>query len=175
MRIVFLAALLLMAGCSRDCSSLQTVEPILIVQRNVRFAGQNGAEVFRLSGAGSDTLSAEMTFVILTTHGDTLFEERFPSRSLLDYGFERDNRSDSSERAYIAERIRRFFDDTEFESPAVPLTAAPDSGFTNLSLWEELRGDFTVISFHFLVGEEDNKVIVYSRKRRCVEVLMSYD
>ena len=73
--------------------------------------------------------------------------------------------------------MNRFFEKDEFSSPAVPLTEDPDTGFccTDLTLWEELRGDTSAVSFHFLVGEENNRVIVYSRKRERVEVLMSFD
>ncbi len=119
-----------------------------------------------------------MLFAIIGSRGDTLFAESFLSRDLIGYGVldnDNSNVTRAKERSYIGQRVTHFFDDKEFYLPAVKKHETADPDLTNMRLWNELRNDTSAVSFHFLLGEENNRAIAYSKVRKRVEILHSYD
>ena len=155
-----------------------SVRPILYAERRIHFSSGSSEDLFTLKGLGQDTLGAKMLFAIISSRGDTLFAESFLSRDLIGFGVlanDNSNVTRAKERSYIGQRVLHFFDDKEFESPAVKKNEKADSDLINMRLWNELRKDTSAVSFHFLLGEENNRAIAYSKVRKRAEILHSYD
>ena len=155
-----------------------TARPLLYAERRIHFSSGSSDDLFSLTGKGRDTLHAKILFVIVSSNGDTLFAESFRSRDLIGYGVLQDDNgkvTQAKERFYIGQRVTHFFDDKEFSLPAVKKHETADPDMTNMRLWNELREDTSAVSFHFLLGEENNRAIAYSKVRKRVEILHSYD
>jgi len=137
----------------------------LHAERVIPFTTPVSADTFRLIAIGRDTLKASLTFSIHSSSGRTIFIEKFSALDLIGFGL---NESDqhratkAEERQFIANRVSHFFDDDRFSSPAIKPTE-PAREFVDLSVWRELRKDSTAIGFHFLLGEENNRWIAYSK------------
>ena len=176
--LIFVLALVTLVLRQESSRGDATARPLLYAERRIHFSSGSSDDLFLLTGKGRDTLHATMVFVIVSTNGDTLFAESFRSRDLIGYGvLQVDNTevTKAKERYYIGQRVAHFFDDREFELPAVKQHEKADPDRTDMRLWNELRSDTSAVCFHFLRGEENNRIIAYSKSRKRVEVLKSYD
>lgn len=176
--MVFVLALVTSAFQQESSKEVASARPILYAERRIHFSSGSSQDLFTLKGLGQDTLGARMLFAIIGSRGDTLFAESFLSRDLIGYGVldnDNSNVTRAKERSYIGQRVTHFFDDKEFYLPAVKKHETADPDLTNMRLWNELRNDTSAVSFHFLLGEENNRAIAYSKVRKRVEILHSYD
>lgn len=151
---------------------------LMFSTRATHFSSPEKFDTFILVGTGNDTLSSPMVFLIISSNGDTLWRDSFQSMDLIGYGListERNNITDEQKRAYIAHRIRTFFDDREYFHPAIAENDTNASFSPDESVWEAIRNDSASVGFHYLIGEENNRNIAFCTSLRRVVVYSSFD
>jgi hypothetical protein len=152
--------------------------PLLMCERKVTFSSSSDPDLFTLVGRGNDTLSASMTFSVISRQGDTLWKDTFPSTDLIGYGLiDTDEHTvTSGERmAYIGQRVSHFFDDVEFSIPAIPENETDDPISPGNAIWKDIRLDTKAVGFHYLIGEENNRCIAYAKTKKVVVEYRSFD
>ncbi len=176
--ILFLSALLLLAGFRASSQAKIGVVPhrlLLETQRKVHFSSPSSFDTFRLSAFGSDTLTATVTFSILSSKAETLYVERFPADWLIGYELidtQTHKVTERERKACIARRVAHFFDRKEFAHPAKDSTFVDDPDDPT---WQELTADRTAVRFHYLIGEENNSLIAYVKSLKKVIRYGGYD
>jgi hypothetical protein len=150
---------------------------LLLSQRVARFSSEAAVDTFRLVGIGSDTLYATMTFSIISPHRGVIYRQQFGAGDLIGYGLIPVPRkpSKSQVKAFIANRVAQFFADAEFFLPAIKPGMVLDSEVLETALSQELLSDSTSVGFHFLLGEENNRYIAYSKALKKTVVYFSHD
>ncbi|MCU7513912.1 MAG: hypothetical protein HF300_15220 [Ignavibacteria bacterium] len=172
--IILMTALLesVNAQTKQDSSILYTATKMHI------FSSEKYEDLFQITLNGKDTLNGVITFQIITKNSKIIYKEKFPSIDLIGYGLVADNvnkitHKDSCD--YILERMNKFFIDENFFSPAVDKGEAFDPEESDKKIWNDIASDTTAIGFYYLVGEENNRQIAFSKKTAKVVVYRSYD
>ena len=170
LRILYLSFLVLLGCPPRD--------PLLHSERTVHFSSSESMDTFKIIAFGSDTLHASVSFLILSNSGDTLWHETFAAVELVGYGLMNtaDHRvTEAEQNSYIASRIERFFDDSHLLRPAISPTDEFSGKSSQRDVWNDIRSDTIAVGFHYLIGEENNRCIAYSKKSSRVVVYKSFD
>lgn len=134
------------------------------------FSDSSKQDTFRLSVSGKDFLKAKVRFEIISHTGEVVYSDNFDSNFLIDYGImegvtDPASITDEMRSAYIQNRLKTFFDDKNFKSPAIKADAAWEDYYPDKELFEELKAKPDAISFYYLLGKEDGRYIAYSDKK----------
>lgn len=148
------------------------------VEKKHKFISNEDAVSFKITLSGKDTLSGVIKFEVTTHNNNSIYNDEFPAIDLIGYGLTEDNEHKFMHKdscIYIIERMNNFFSEENFLTPAIHKgeTFVPD--FSEEKIWNDIASDSTAIGFYYLVGEENNKQIAYSKKKAKVVVYKSYD
>lgn len=131
-------------------------------------------DTFRLTIFGDSLLTATITFEVIDYTGARIYLDTFPSNYLLGYEVEITDPA-AVKKAFMIKRINEFFAPDRFMSPAIEKTRTMDSDYVMLKkeVWDEIKSDNKRTGFSYLIGEENNRDIAYSKVLRKVVVYFS--
>ncbi len=182
LKVVFPALVLLLAACNRPAPSgsppvipeQQASSALFTLEKLHTFSEKGVQDTFQLTLSGKDYMNARVIFRIISG-GRVIYEDAFDSQYLIDYGI--DDKADSSGRlndsirsAYIGDRLRHFFDEKNFRTPAIRPDAVFEDQYVSRELFEELKARPDAVSFHYLLGKEDGRYIAWSENHRKVRL-----
>ncbi len=127
------------------------------------FSSASGKDSFSIVVTGKSIIDGQFRLQIITTVGESLLDETFPTNMLLDFGL-KDNPTDQDREDYIKKRIDEFFAEKQFRQPAIDTDDTFDEDYSKREAWDEIASDPSAIGFHYLVGKEDGRHIAYSKK-----------
>ena len=136
-----------------------------------KFSHPDKLDTFIVYIKGKTILDGEVTFIIKDFNGVEIFKETFPSKYLIDFGLDNgSSESENNKTIYIEQRITKFFEEENFIEPAIKLNEEYIEDYSDKAVWEDIHSDQTSIGFHYLLGEEDNRLIAYSKKMKKVVI-----
>ena len=140
-----------------------------LVEKKVEHAFSNPEkkDIFNIRIEGKSINEGKVIFTITSFEGIEIYREEFPSVYLIGYGLLSDA-SEKDKETFIKKRISEFFNEDKFSRPAIEKDSPYVEDYSNKDFWEEIKEDQTAIGFRFLVGEEDNRSIAYSKKSKKV-------
>jgi hypothetical protein len=65
----------------------------------------------------------------------------------------------------MTNRIREFFKEKNFYSPAIKQDEIFNEDLSDKEIWTEIKSDSSAIGFYYLIGEEDGRKIAFSKKK----------
>ncbi|HEY0895805.1 MAG TPA: hypothetical protein VGE15_04585 [Sphingobacteriaceae bacterium] len=185
MKTIFPALMLLLAACNRPApsgqpaavSEKQAPAALFTLEKLHTFSEKGVQDTFQLTVSGKDFMNARVTFRIVSG-GRVIYQDAFDSQYLIDFGIEEKadssgNLNDSIRAAYIEDRLRHFFDEENFRTPAIRADAVFEEHHTSRELFGELKARPDAVSFYYLLGKEDGRYIAWSERLR--EVRMFYN
>ena len=154
--VPFLLILLILGSTVAEKKILHKVE------KEHYFSSAESKDTFQILLTGDSIIDGEVVFRILSTAGDTIFTESFPSKYLIGYDSIEDDSTQKKEE-YILQRMNEFFDEENFSQPAIGENESCDADYSDCKIWDILKKDQTAIGFYYLVGEERGCNIAYSK------------
>lgn len=144
-------------------------DSILIEQQTFHDFSQVGmTDEFYICIRGKSIAEGQVIFTIISQDKTTILKEEFPSYLLMNYGFEGDFESVKDREKYMKNRIREFFAEKNFHTPAIKPDEAFVEDYSNKEIWNDIQSDRTAIGFSYLIGEEDGRKIAFSKKTKKV-------
>ena len=126
------------------------------------FSSSIKKDSFKIIVVGESFAKGDFGFQIKNDSGRLLFNETYPSISLLGYDFIKTDSTDTTD--YMIRRIEGFFDQYHFIKPAISPDDKFNAKYSNKDIWNEIKSDKRAIGFRFLVGNRDGHQIVYSKR-----------
>lgn len=152
-----------------ELQSATTIDSILIEQRALHaFTKVDRKDEFYICIRGKSIAEGKVIFTIICHDKTTILREEFPSCLLMNYGFEGDLESVKDREEYLRNRIKEFFEEKNFKYPAIKQDEVFDEEYSDLEIWNDIKSDRKAIGFYYLIGEEDGRIIAYSKKTKKV-------
>ena len=126
---------------------------------------QKDSFVIRLRG--HSVLNGKLAFEIFDPHGKRIFREDFPARYFLNYDVNEPS-SDSEKEAFILKRMKEFFKEENFSTPAIKDSDTLNPEYADKAAWDDIKSDPTAVGFYFQLGQEDGRSIAYSKRDKKV-------
>ena len=134
-----------------------------------KFSSSADKDTFRIKAVGSHLLTANIIFTISSSSGTLIYSVSFHAIDLINEGLPKGlGASKKDQEKYIVKRIQEFFDEKNFCQPAIKKNEAFDEDYSRKDIWMDIKSDKTAIGFNYLIGEEDNRKIAYSKKSKKV-------
>ena len=144
-------------------------DSILIEQLALHDFSQVGKkDEFFICIRGKSIAEGQVIFTIISHDKTPILKEVFPSYLLMNYGFEGDLDSVKDREKYMKNRIREFFEEKNFNFPAIKQDEVFVEDYSNKEIWNDIQTDRAAIGFFYLIGEEDGRKIAYSKKTKKV-------
>ncbi|WP_341904990.1 hypothetical protein [Fluviicola taffensis] len=139
------------------------------------FSNPSKKDEFRIVITGKSLLKGKVLLTITSSDGKNLIREEFDANYLLGYDFTGNINSKKETDAFIQKRIREFFSEDRFSTPAIEenITFEDQSYYIDKETWEEIQADKQAIGFYYLLGSEDGRHIAFSKKKG--KVVMFYN
>ncbi len=154
---------------NQELRTATNTDSILIEQQVSHDFSQVGKkDKFYICIRGKSVAEGQVIFTIISHDKTTILKEKFPSYLLMNYGFEGDLESVKDREKYMKNRIREFFAEKNFHSPAIKPDEAFVEDYSNKEIWNDIQSDRTAIGFSYLIGEEDGRKIAFSKKTKKV-------
>jgi hypothetical protein len=128
------------------------------------FSSNSKKDTFKLILTGDSICTATAIFSIISYTGKRIYADTFYSTEL--FFIEDSVLAPSQQEAGIRERVKTFFEDSAFSTPAI--NPGEEANTEDPLLWEEIKSDKTAIGFNYHYGEEDDQCIAYSKKQHRV-------
>ena len=144
-------------------------EDSIIIENKIthNFSSLENKDEFSILIKGKSLLEGKVIFRITSLEGIEIYKEEFPPVYLIGYGLLNDA-SEKEQENFIKKRISEFFTEDCFSQPAIEKDSPYVEDYSNKDFWEEIKADQTSVGFRFLVGEEDNRSIAFSKKSKKV-------
>lgn len=122
---------------------------------------------FRIVVTGESLMKGKVLFTITNSEGKNLLKEEFDANFLLGYDFTGNINSQKDTDAFITKRIKTFFAEKQFSSPAIEDDVIfEDQGYyIDKETWDEIKANRQSIGFYYLLGKEDGRHIAFSKKK----------
>ena len=154
---------------NQELRTATNTDSILIEQQVSHDFSQVGKkDKFYICIRGKSITEGQVIFTITSHDNREILREEFPSYLLMNYGFIGDLESEKDRVKYMTSRIKEFFKEKNFYSPAIKEDEVFNEDFSDKEIWTEIKSDRTAIGFHYLIGEEDGRKIAYSKKAKKV-------
>ncbi|WP_430403640.1 hypothetical protein [Fluviicola sp.] len=139
------------------------------------FSNPSKKDEFRIAITGKSLLKGKVLLTITSSDGKNLIREEFDANYLLGYDFTGNINSKKETDAFIQKRIREFFSEDRFSTPAIEesITFEDQSYYIDKETWEEIKANKQSIGFYYLLGSEDGRHIAFSKKKG--KVVMFYN
>lgn len=142
---------------------------LLEISVYTKFSNSKEQDTFRLLVKGNDILTAQVSFTIISSNGDTIHSETFPTNSLLGYSYDE---TKMTKKEYISQRLNTFFDSSNFTHN--PIGAENfDEDYSDKEILADLRSQEFVVGFHYTIGEEASSNIAYSKSKNKTVIYFS--
>lgn len=122
---------------------------------------------------GKSITDGTVIFRITNTDGKEIYHEEFHSNLLINYDFDGNFNSKKDTEKFIKARIKDFFNEKYYEFPAIELDSDFSGNYSEKEIWDDIKSDRTAIGFIYLIGEEDNRGIAFSKKNGKVVMYFS--
>jgi hypothetical protein len=157
-----------------DNKSKQNKVEILLLTNVIthHFSSSTSKDTFKIRLIGKTITESKFEFEIKTSHGLVIHFETYPSYYLVGYGLD-PNANEIEQSEYIGGRISKFFDEENFRQPAISKDELFDEDYSNKEIWDDIKSDSTSVKFAYLIGEEGNGQIAYSKKLKKVVTIFS--
>lgn len=157
-----------------DIHSNQDRTEILFLKNVIahHFSSPTVKDTFKIKLTGQTITEGTVEFEIKTNYGLVIHYENYPSYYLIGYGLD-SNASETEKADYIKNRILRFFDEENFQQPAILKNEIFEVDYSDREVWEDIKSDSTAVKFDYLIGEEGNGRIAYSKKLKKVVTIFS--
>lgn len=137
------------------------------VQAQHAFSDRGSKDKFVLLLQGPKIIDANARFLIISAKGDTLRNEVFPAKALIDERALQDDPQAASVRGRelaILQGMNSFFADDKFTSPAIPrtVTSAPEG--SDPEGWSAVQADNRAVGFDYVDASGREKRIAYAKK-----------
>jgi hypothetical protein len=129
-------------------------------------------DTFKIKITGQSITDGTFEFEIITNNGIVIHHETYPSYYLIGYGLE-NNATEADKAEFIKKRIVKFFEEENFHTPAISKDEKFDEDYSDKEFWEDIKSDSTAVSFGYLIGEESNGQIAYSKRLKKVITIFS--
>ncbi|MFD2246157.1 hypothetical protein [Pontibacter ruber] len=152
------------AGATQTQQEVQPAKPaVLHANTQTRiFSNPEKQDTFKVYLTGESILKAQVTLEIISAEGKQLFQDTFPATDLI--GFATDyNKTPQLQEEYIRKRVDEFFQNENFDQPAIAADDEFEEGYATREVWESIKSDKKAVGFSYLVGEEDIRFIAYAR------------
>lgn len=85
-----------------------------------------------------------------------------------------DNPSVKKQELYIKKRFSTFFNEGNFEQPAIKNSDKFDKDYSeDREVWKEIKANPLLVGFTYLTGEENSRSITWSQKQHKVIIYFS--
>lgn len=148
--------------------SLVKQKPLNIICRNTithPFSNTEYPDTFKIWIQDDSLLKSNVHFEIINYAGVKIYSTEFQSLLLLNYKIGPEA-NDSEKEQFIKKRLRNFFSEDNFMSPAIKAGESFDQDYSDKVIWEEIRHNKNSVGFTYLIGEEDRRSIAYSKKQK---------
>lgn len=132
------------------------------------FSSNDEKDEFLITITGETVYTGTMIFQITTHHGSLILKESYPAHFLLGYAFLGDPNSLKDKEEFIIKRATEFFNENNFNNPAISPEEDFDEDYSDKEIWEDIISDKTSIGFYYLIGEGDGRRIAFSKKKKRV-------
>jgi hypothetical protein len=156
----------------KDTASEQ--KSLFSVSSKHKFSSPENTDIFKLSLTGSSILEGKITFEISDINNQTIFSNNFSATDLLYDGGDVIKERKAKEDTIVA-RIKRFFENENFISPAIDNSEEFDSDNSTKEIWEDIKSDKSSVGFMYSYGYEGTYQIAYSKKKRKILTYSSSD
>lgn len=131
------------------------------------FSNPATKDEFRIVITGESLLKGKVLLTITSSEGKNLLREEFDANYLLGYDFTGNINSKKETDAFIKKRIREFFSEDKFSTPAIEddITFEDQSYYIDKETWEEIKANKQAIGFYYLLGAEDGRHVAFSKKK----------
>ena len=131
-------------------------------------------DTFQVEVSGKSLLDGLVYFKIISFSGNEIYKISFNANDLIGYGLS-NNPTNKEKEKFIKDRINKFFNKDNFMIPAIKNTDEYDQDFSDKDIWLDIKSDPLAIGFYYLIGEEDNRIIAFSKKHKKVVMYMNFD
>jgi hypothetical protein len=129
-------------------------------------------DTFRIKLTGQTVDKGTVEFEIKTSSGLIIHYEKYPSYYLIGYGLE-SYASEEEKTQYIRDRVLTFFSEENFRQPAIAKDVQFDGDYSDKEIWDDIKSDSTAVKFEYLIAEESQAQIVYSKRLKKVVTIFS--
>ena len=131
------------------------------------FSNPATKDEFRIVVTGENLLKGKVLFTITSSEGKNLLKEEFDANFLLGYDFTGNINSKKDTDAFITKRIKEFFSEDKFSSPALKGEELYEdqSYYIDKEIWDEIKANKQSIGFYYLLGKEDGRHVAFSKKK----------
>ena len=131
------------------------------------FSDPAAKDEFRIVVTGESLLKGKVLFTITNPEGKNLLKEEFDANFLLGYDFTGNINSKKDTDAFITKRIKTFFAEKQFSSPAIEddLIFEDQSYYIDKETWDEIKANKQSVGFYYLLGKEDGRHVAFSKKK----------
>lgn len=131
------------------------------------FSNPATKDEFRIVVTGENLLKGKVLFTITSSEGKNLLKEEFDANFLLGYDFTGNINSKKDTDAFITKRIKEFFSEDKFSSPALKDEELYEdqSYYIDKEIWDEIKANKQSIGFYYLLGKEDGRHVAFSKKK----------
>jgi len=134
------------------------------------FSNSKEKDEFLIYVVGETIYEGTAFFQITNYEGVVIHNESFPSKFLIGQEFVGDRNSETEMEEFIIERVKNFFNEENFQFPAISPEENYDEDYSNKDIWEDILSDQTAVGFYYLIGDGDGRRIAYSKKNGKVVV-----
>lgn len=131
------------------------------------FSDPAAKDEFRIVVTGESLLKGKVLFTITNPEGKNLLKEEFEANFLLGYDFTGNIHSQKDTDAFITKRIKTFFEEKQFSSPAIEddVIFEDQSYYIAKEIWDEIKANKQSVGFYYLLGKEDGRRVAFSKKK----------
>ncbi|WP_439881364.1 hypothetical protein ACSX1A_19815 [Pontibacter sp. MBLB2868] len=171
---------LLLAGCDKsvpaDTESTQgtpAAAHVLAQQSKLHaFSDPVKSDTFKIKLIGDSVQTATATLEIVSSEGELLYSDNFEANYLINYDLI-DNATEAQKQEFILKRIKTFFSDENFKSPAIADNMPFDPNYSDEEAWNTIKSDDKAIGFFYLLGKEDGRWLAYSHLKQKVVLYLN--
>jgi len=164
--LIFLSLSIALCTVTLAKSQSKTEKTILSNTRQHSFSDPKKKDTFTITLTGQSILNGNVSFKIRDCKKTIIYEQKFKAEDLL--GDMADVLNSRQQQDTIESRIRKFFNEKNYTSPAI---AANDKFYEDNStkeVWNDIKSNKAAIGFLFSYGYEGTYGIAYSKKKHKV-------
>jgi len=162
----------------RTPAALDTTKQLLNYTSWHNFSDTSEKDNFNITLYGQSMIAGTVVFKIINGEQNRIYQEIFPASDLL--GDEIDELSLSQQQDTIKVRMAHFFDNENFDSPAIDKSDKAEDNFydpdkSQKADWEDVKSDAKSVGFIYSRRYESTFGIAYSKKKKKVVRIFESD
>lgn len=161
-----------------DTSSAQVEQPaaeeLPSTEAHHIFSDPTNPDHFKLTLHGNSLLESYAKFTITNPQGKIIYHDSLSSGDLeasMVYEMETPIATAEEREAFIRKRVKEFFAEKQFSTPAVAPNDSYDTTFGDEETWNTIKNDKNAVGFSYLIGKENGRRIAYSKLKDKVMVV----